>query len=105
MGVSKDAAGIIIPKTLQEEEQPKEWIEAEKLWPQPTPKALDTQVGGGHYKDYAIQPTVYCQVNKLNWCESNVVKYVTRWRDKNGLVDLQKAKHYIDLLIEIEEVE
>lgn len=64
--------------------------------------ALDTQEGGSHYKDKAIQPVEYIHANGLGFCEGNVVKYVTRWRDKNGLADLKKAKHYIDLLIELE---
>jgi hypothetical protein len=34
--------------------------------------------------------------------EGNVIKYVSRWRKKNGIADLEKAKHYIDLLIELE---
>jgi len=65
-------------------------------------KALDTQVGGGHYKDFAIQPIEYCMANGLDHCQSNVVKYVTRFRLKNGKEDLLKARHYIDLLIDYE---
>jgi hypothetical protein len=34
--------------------------------------------------------------------EGNVIKYVSRWKEKNGIKDLEKAKHYIDLLIELE---
>jgi hypothetical protein len=66
---------------------------------------LATQVGGNHYKKYKIQPIEFCQLNGLNQCESNVVKYITRWRDKDGLQDLRKAQHMIDLLIEIEGLE
>jgi hypothetical protein len=68
-------------------------------------KASETQVGGSHYKDMVIQPTEFCQKNKLNFCESNVVKYICRWRSKGGLEDLKKVKHYVDLLIEIEGLE
>jgi len=64
--------------------------------------ALDTQVAGGHYKNMVIQPVVFCQVNKLTFCESSVIKYVCRHRNKNKLQDLEKAKHFIDLLIDIE---
>lgn len=64
--------------------------------------ALDRQEGGSHYKDKAIQPIEYIHANKLGFCEGNVVKYVTRWKDKNGIADLEKAKHYIELLIELE---
>ena len=60
------------------------------------------QVGGDHYKGFAIQPTEFCQKNRLDWCESNIVVYACRWRLKGGLEDLRKIKHYVDLLIEIE---
>ncbi len=65
--------------------------------------ALAKQVGGRHYKDKGIQPIIYIHANNLGFCEGNVVKYLTRWRDKNGLADLEKAKHYIELLIEMEQ--
>ena len=64
--------------------------------------ALDTQVSGDHYKDMPIQPVEYIHANAMGYLEGNVVKYVSRWRKKNGLADLEKAKHYIDLLIELE---
>ena len=70
--------------------------------PQDKPSALDTQVGGGHYKGKTIQPVQYIHANNLGFCEGNVVKYITRWREKAGLQDLQKVKHYVDLLIELE---
>lgn len=64
--------------------------------------ALQKQVGGNHYKDCKIQPIEYIHANNLGFCEGNVVKYITRWRAKNGLADLEKCKHYIELLIELE---
>jgi hypothetical protein len=64
--------------------------------------ALDTQVAGSHYKDLAIQPVEYIHANAIGYFEGNVIKYVSRWRKKNGLADLEKARHYIDLLIELE---
>lgn len=64
--------------------------------------ALMKQVGGSHYKDKAIQPIEYIHANKIGFCEGNVVKYITRWKEKNGVADLEKAKHYIELLIELE---
>lgn len=64
--------------------------------------ALDTQIGGQHYKDKAIQPVEFIHANHLGFCEGNVVKYVSRWRQKNGISDLLKAKHYLELLIELE---
>lgn len=59
-----------------------------------------TQVGGDHYAKNKIQPIDFILANNLGWCEANAVKYLTRWRNKNGLEDLRKAKHYIELLIE-----
>ena len=64
--------------------------------------ALDIQVGGSHYKDRAIQPVEYIHANYLGFCEGNIVKYVSRWRQKNGIADLEKAKHYLEILIELE---
>lgn len=64
--------------------------------------ALDTQVGGGHYKELAIQPVEFCQKNKIPYCESNVIKYVTRHRFKNGREDIKKAIHYLELLLQME---
>jgi hypothetical protein len=65
--------------------------------------ALNKQVGGSHYRDKGIQPIIYIHANNLGFCEGNVVKYVTRWRDKNGVADLKKAIHYLELLIELNE--
>lgn len=70
---------------------PKEWDDSRKR-----------QVGGKHYARYNIQPIDFIIDNNLDWCEANVVKYITRWRDKNGLEDLRKAMHYIQLLIDRE---
>lgn len=64
--------------------------------------ALSVQVDGDHYKKLAIQPVEYIHANKLGFIEGSVIKYVTRWRDKNGIRDLEKAKHFLDLLIELE---
>ena len=68
----------------------------------PAPAALATQVGGSHYKDCKIQPVQYIHANGLGFCEGSVVKYITRWKSKGGVKDLEKAKHFIDLLIELE---
>lgn len=65
-------------------------------------KALDVQVGGKHYKNMAIQPIEYIFANGLGFCEGNILKYLSRWRDKGGVEDLRKARHYLDLLIEHE---
>ena len=64
-------------------------------------KATDIQVGGDHYK-LPIQPIEYIWKNKLNFFQGNIIKYTTRYKAKGGKVDLLKARHYIDLLIEFE---
>lgn len=64
--------------------------------------ALNTQVGGSHYKDTTIQPIEFIHANNLNFCQGNIIKYVTRYKNKKGKEDLEKAKHYIDLLMELE---
>lgn len=64
--------------------------------------ALDKQVSGSHYKDKGIQPIVYIHANDLGFCEGNVIKYVTRHKDKNGAADIRKAIHYLELLLELE---
>ena len=66
------------------------------------PSALDVQVAGTHYKDLKIQPIEYNHANAIPFAEGNVIKYVTRWRTKGGIKDLEKAKHFIELLIELE---
>ena len=63
------------------------------------PNPLDKQIAGDHYKKLKIQPVTYIQENNIGYMEGNVIKYVTRWRDKNGLADLEKAKHYLEMLI------
>ena len=63
--------------------------------------ANDVQVAGTHYKSKAIQPWDYIVVNNLGYLEGNIVKYVSRWKDKGGVDDLKKARHYLDKLIEV----
>lgn len=63
--------------------------------------ALNTMVGGDHYKKGKIQPIEYIFANNLGYIEGCVVKYITRYEHKNGKEDLEKIKHYIDLLIEL----
>jgi hypothetical protein len=65
-------------------------------------KALDIQIGGNHYKDMPIQPMEYSMKNGLDACQHTIIKYVTRFREKGGIEDLEKAKHCIDLLIGFE---
>ena len=67
-----------------------------------TSSALDVQVGGDHYKGRSIQPVEFIHTNGIPFIEGNCIKYLVRWRDKGGIKDLEKVKHYIDLLIELE---
>jgi hypothetical protein len=68
-------------------------------------KAIDTQVGGNHYRDLKIQVSDYIYENNLNWYQGNAIKYISRYNRKSKdtakqLEDLKKAIHYIQLLIE-----
>ena len=55
---------------------------------------LIAQEGGGHYKNRGIQPLEYTMKNNLSFCEGNVVKYISRYKSKNGIEDLAKVIHY-----------
>lgn len=63
---------------------------------------LARQVGGSHYKDFKIQPVEFIVANDIGFLEGNAIKYLCRWQTKNGLEDLQKAIHYIEMIIELE---
>lgn len=65
-------------------------------------RASEIQVAGKHYTKFKIQPTEFIHANNVPFIEGNIIKYVMRHRDKNGIEDLKKARHYIDLLIEFE---
>lgn len=67
--------------------------------------ALDIQIGGSHYTDMAIQPMEFSMANKLDACQHTIIKYVSRFRTKGGIQDLEKAKHVIDMLIEFEQAD
>lgn len=64
--------------------------------------ALKVQEGGSHYKALKIQPVEYIHANEIPFIEGNVIKYITRHKTKNGKQDLLKARHFIDLLLELE---
>ena len=64
--------------------------------------AFEGQVGGDHYCGMAIQPVEFIHRNGLGFCEGAAIKYLCRWRNKGGLDDLRKARHFIDLLIDME---
>lgn len=65
-------------------------------------EGLKRQVGGEHYRKYAIQPAEYNARNGLSFLAGNVIKYVTRYKDKGGAEDIRKAMHYLELILEFE---
>lgn len=71
-------------------------------WEPINTSALNVQVAGDHYKSLKIQPVEYIHANKLPFIEGCIIKYATRWRDKGGIKDLEKIKHFAELLIELE---
>ena len=58
------------------------------------------QIGGSHYKDMKIQPSEFINKNKLQFAEGNAIKYICRHASKGEVKDLEKAKHYIDMIID-----
>ena len=63
-------------------------------------KVYSKQIGGTHYKDMKIQPSKFINHNKLLFAEGNAIKYICRHASKGEVKDLEKAKHYIDMIIE-----
>lgn len=66
--------------------------------------AFERQEGGSHYAKLKIQPMQYSMANGLDPMQHTVIKYVTRFRDKNGVEDLRKAIHTLEMLIEHDSV-
>lgn len=79
-----------------------EWMKAHSQESTTTTTTTEKQVGGDHYK-LPIQPIDYIVKNNLGYIEGNIIKYVTRYKSKNGVEDLKKAQHYLEMLIEEEE--
>ena len=63
-------------------------------------RANAQQVGGAHYATKAIQPWDYIIANNMDFFEGNALKYLTRWKEKDGVKDLKKAIHYLEKIIE-----
>lgn len=68
----------------------------------PMTTALNKQEGGNHYKDMKIQPVEFITANKIPYLPANVIKYVSRYTNKNGAEDIKKAIHYCQLILELE---
>jgi hypothetical protein len=64
--------------------------------------ALDIQIGGEHYRKMKIQPIEFIHANELDFLQGNVVKYITRHKNKNGAADVRKALHYCQLILELQ---
>jgi hypothetical protein len=62
--------------------------------------AYKKQIGGRHYMDMVMQPSEFINKNKLQFAEGNAIKYICRHHNKGEVQDLEKAKHYIDMIIE-----
>lgn len=69
---------------------------------QPISNALKTQVGGSHYKGMKIQHVEFVHANNIPYIEANAVKYICRHRQKNGRQDIEKAIHYLQILLDLE---
>jgi hypothetical protein len=67
--------------------------------------ANTNQVGGSHYAAKAIQPWDFIIANNIGYLEGNIIKYLSRWKDKGGIEDLKKAQHYLQKLIETHDKE
>jgi len=63
-------------------------------------KSSKKQIGGNHYLKYKIQPVDFIIKNNIGFVEGNIIKYILRFKEKGGVQDLLKAKHYIELLID-----
>lgn len=74
---------------------PQEWDKVGKKAP------LERQVGGDHYKNLSIQPIEYVMANGMDYCEANIVKYITRHHAKGGAEDVRKVIHYAELLLQL----
>jgi len=57
------------------------------------------QIGGNHYKNFHIQPYEFISKNNLSFFQGNVIKYVCRYLQKNGIQDIEKIIHYCELEI------
>jgi len=69
---------------------------------QPANNPLDKQIAGDHYKNFKVQPVEFCHKNQLGICESNIVKYACRHKDKGKAEDIRKIIHYAQLLLQLE---
>ena len=62
--------------------------------------SLEKQVGGKHYRNMNIQPAEFINENKLLFAEGNAIKYICRHQSKGKADDIQKAIHYLEMILE-----
>lgn len=96
--VTIDESGNYVRRVLDPAERtstPDEETQLEK------PSSLQTQVGGDHYKKFAIEPAEFIIKNGIGFAEGNAIKYVCRHESKNGADDLLKAAHYCCMVLEM----
>lgn len=103
-GVPKDVGYVVYyPGMAPIKEEGKAWHPDPDYWIAPewkTPTASEKQIGGNHYKDMPIQPSEYITKNGIGWYEGNAIKYISRYKQKGGKADIEKAIHYLELLLE-----
>ena len=88
---------------MEIDEKDTQYKEFNKIFDESWDDPLTAQVGGSHYKDLAIQPVEYITANNLSYLQGSVIKYVTRYQNKNGKEDLEKAIHFIKMMIQEED--
>jgi hypothetical protein len=73
----------------------------DSLDPRADKTALNKQIAGDHYKNMPIQVVEFCHANGIGFLEGNIIKYACRYSKKGGVEDIEKAKHYCELLLEL----
>ena len=64
-------------------------------------KATDVQIGGSHYKDMTMQPIELIAALRCSFIQGCIIKYISRYKNKNGAQDIKKCVHYAQLAIEL----
>ena len=65
-----------------------------------TYNSLEDQIGGKHYRSMKIQPAEFINENKLLFAEGNAIKYICRHSAKGKRQDIEKAIHYLEMILE-----
>ena len=63
-------------------------------------KSLKKQIGGSHYQNFVIQPAEFINKNRLQFAEGNAIKYICSYQEKDGIRDIEKAIHYLEMVKE-----